>query len=92
MLASELLERMMEVSLRPSIVSYNNVLNACAFSSKTDEDPKAILKIAMETLKEAQRGPGANWISYQTALRVIGSFEKDSGAIVFPLCCSYSSP
>jgi len=82
LLASQFLQRMVEVSLRPSIVSYNNVLNACAFSSKTGDDPKVILNIAMEMLNEAQEGPGANWISYQTALRVIGSFEKDSGKTV----------
>lgn len=75
-LALKILRRMESVALRPSTPSFNNVINACAFSSQRD-DPVKILEIARTALREAQEGPGANWISYQTALRVVCTFEQD---------------
>jgi hypothetical protein len=71
LLALKILRRMQSVALRPQTVSYNNVLNACAFSTHPDDVPEAVLQIAMTVLKEAQELPGANWITYQTAIRVI---------------------
>lgn len=79
MLARQFLQRMKEVSLRPSVISLNNVINACAFSSKKNDDPDKVLEIALDVLKEAQDGPGANWITYQTAIRVICTFTEDPG-------------
>ena len=79
MLASQFLQRMKEVSLRPSVISFNNVINACAFSSQIDDDPDEVLGIALDVLKEAQDGPGANWITYQTVFRVISTFAADPG-------------
>ena len=68
---------MKSVALRPLIVTYNNVINACAFAGHPDDDPKAILRIALETLEEAQETCEPNYITYGTCLRVIGNFEKD---------------
>jgi len=82
-LAAQFLLRMEEVSLRPGIVSYNNVINACAFSSKTKDDPETVLQIAMDVLAKAQKGPGANRITYQGALRVVCCFEKNTGETVW---------
>ena len=82
-LAAQFLLRMEDVSLRPGIVSYNNVINACAFSSKTEDDPETVLQIAMDVLAKAQKGPGANRITYQGALRVVCCFEKNAGETVW---------
>lgn len=76
-LALKLLHRLRAVALTPQTVSYNNVLNACAFSTHADDDPESILQIASEVLREVQEGPGANWITYQTAIRVLCKFETD---------------
>jgi pentatricopeptide repeat protein len=75
-LALKILRRMESVALRPATASFNSVINACAFSSH-DDDPKVVLQIALDALREAQDGPGANWISYQTVLRVVCTFEQD---------------
>jgi hypothetical protein len=93
-LALKILRRMQSVALGPQTVSYNNVLNACAFSTHPDDDPATILEIAMDVLRETQQGPGANWITYQTAIRVICTFEQDNmkrwmlTREVFRQCCS----
>ena len=76
-MALKILRRVQDVALKPQTVSYNNVLNACAFTTHPDDSASVILKIAMKVLKEAQNGPGANWITYQTAIRVISTFEED---------------
>lgn len=78
-LALQILRRVQSVALRPGSVSFNNIINACAFSNHPDDDPASILQIALDVLKEAQEGPGANWITYQTTIRVICSFEADPG-------------
>lgn len=84
MLAKQFLQRMDEVSLRPSVISFNNVINACAFSSKVDDDHDEVLTIALDVLKRAQDGAGANWITYQTAVRVICTFATDPGLFICP--------
>ena len=76
-LATRLLRRMEHVALRPLTITYNNILNACAFSDPHEEDRKEILDIALYMLKEAKRTCGANFITYGTCLRVIGTFEDD---------------
>jgi pentatricopeptide repeat protein len=91
-LALKILRRMESVAVRPATVSYNNVLNACAFSSRND-NPIEVLQSALVTLREAQEGPGANWITYQTVLRVVCTFEQDGSARwqrtreIFRQCC-----
>lgn len=80
--AVQILRRMQSVALRPGCVSFNNVINACAFSNHPDDDPESILQIALDVLKEAQGGPGANWITYQGTIRVICSFVSDPGKYV----------
>lgn len=93
-IALKLLRRMKSVSLRPLTITYNNILNACAFSDPEEENKQEILLVAMTMLKEAQESCGANFITYGTALRVIGSFEDDSAARwrlvrdVFRTCCA----
>jgi pentatricopeptide repeat protein len=78
--AMQILRRIQSVALRPGCVSFNNVINACAFSNHPDDDPDAVLRIALDVLKEAHEGPGANWITYQGTIRVICSFVSDPGA------------
>ena len=77
--AMNTLRRMQSVALRPGSVSFNNVINACAFSNHPDDDPEKVLKIALDVLKEAQDGPGANWITYQGTIRVVCNFVSDAG-------------
>jgi hypothetical protein len=72
-----MLKRMKNVSLRPLTITYNNILNACAFSDRMEENRQEVLDIAMLMLKEAQETCGANFITYGTSLRVIGTFEDD---------------
>jgi hypothetical protein len=68
---------MQSVALTPQTVTYNNVINACAFSGHPKDDPKEVLQIALELLREAQQTCGANHITYGTSLRVICNFEAD---------------
>lgn len=72
-----MLQRMKHVALRPLTITYNNILNACAFSDPVEDDAKEVLYISVNMLKEAKETCGANFITYSTALRVIGTFEKD---------------
>lgn len=72
-----ILRRMKSVALRPMIATYNNIINACVFSCHPDDDPNVVLRIALDTLHEAQSTCGANFITYGTCLRAVGSFEKD---------------
>ena len=72
-IALGIFRRMESVALKPHAVSYNNVLNACAFSN-LDDNHERVLQIALDMLREAQAGPGANFITYQTALRVVCTF------------------
>jgi hypothetical protein len=74
----KILRRMKQVSLRPLTITYNNILNACAFSDSREENNKEILEIALSILSEAQETCGANYITYGTFLRVVGKFEDDS--------------
>ena len=84
---------MKHVSLRPLTITYNNILNACAFSD-LKENRQEILDVAMLMLKEAQDTCGANFITYGTCLRVIGLFEGDSSSRwrlardTFRMCCA----
>jgi hypothetical protein len=78
-IAMQILRRIQSVALRAGCVSFHNVINACAFSNHPEDDPEATLKIALDVLKEAQDGPGANWITYQGTIRVICSFVSDPG-------------
>lgn len=93
-IAAKLLQRMKSVSIRPLTITYNNILNACAFSDPMVEARREVLDIAMIMLKEVQESCGANFITYGTALRVIGIFEDDSVARwrlardTFRKCCT----
>ena len=85
---------MKSVSLRPLTITYNNVLNACAFSDPRVENREEIVDIAMIMLKEAQETCGANFITYGTSLRVVGIFEDDNvrrwrfARDIFRKCCA----
>lgn len=68
---------MQEVALRPPTVTYNNVLNACAFANHPDDVPEEILDIAAQVFEEANETCGANYITFGAYLRVIGRFVKD---------------
>lgn len=93
-IAAKMLNRMKHVSLRPLTITYNNILNACAFSDPKVEHRKEILDLAMLMLKEAQETCGANFITYGTCLRVIGTFEDDPASRwrlardTFRRCCA----
>jgi hypothetical protein len=77
--AMQIIRRMQSVAIQPGSVSLNNVINACVFSNHPDEDPEKVLQIALDALKAAQDGPGANWITYQDTIRVICRFVSDPG-------------
>ena len=93
-IAFKMLNRMKHVSLRPLTITYNNILNACAFSDPKLEQRKEILDLAMLMLKEAQETCGANFITYSTCLRVIGTFEEEPASRwrlardTFRRCCA----
>jgi hypothetical protein len=76
-LALQILRRLQSVALKPTTISFNNVLNACAFSNHKDDDTEAVIQIALDVLREAQEGTGANWITYHTTIRVLCSLEED---------------
>ena len=74
-IALQLLRRMQEVALRPPTVTYNNVLNACAYADSSN-DP-SVLDIAEEVFGEAKSLCNPNYITYSAYLRVICRFVKD---------------
>jgi hypothetical protein len=76
-IAVQLVNRMKEVAIRPITITYNNALNACAYSNKGRDDRKEVVHVATMILKEAQETSGANYISYSTYLRVIRFFVSD---------------
>lgn len=85
---------MKDVSVRPSTITYNNALNACAYSTKTYTDKKEILDIATVILNEAKGSVGANFITYGTYIRVIRFFVMDNFErwllirSAFRMCCA----
>lgn len=76
-IAVQLVNRMKEVAIRPITITYNNALNACAYSHKERDDRNEVMQVATMILKEAQETSGANYISYSTYLRVIRFFVYD---------------
>jgi len=70
-IAVQLVNRMKEVAIRPITITYNNALNACAYSDRERDDRNEVIQVAAMILKEAQETSGANCISYSTYLRVI---------------------
>lgn len=76
-IAVSLIKRMKDVAIRPATITYNNALNACAYSSSHYEDRKDVLEIAKVILKEAQKNEGANYITYGTFIRVVRFFVMD---------------
>ena len=76
-IAVRLVNRMKEVAIRPITITYNNALNACAYSDREIDDRKEVMQVATMILKEAQETSGANYISYTTYLRVIRFFVYD---------------
>lgn len=76
-IAVQLVNRMKEVAIRPITITYNNALNACAYSHKERDDSREVVQVATMILKEAQETSGANYISYSTYLRVIRFFVYD---------------
>ena len=76
-IALQLLRRMQEVALRPPTVTYNNVLNACAYADNSNDHPDEILDIAQSVFEEAKSLCNPNYITYSTYLRVICRFVKD---------------
>lgn len=76
-IAVQLVNRMKEVAIRPITITYNNALNACAYSDREMDDRKEVLQVAAMILKEAQATSGANYISYSTYFRVIRFFVDD---------------
>ena len=92
-IALQILRRMQEVALRPPTVTYNNVLNACAFATHPDDLPEEILDIAEVVFEEAKETCGPNYITYGAYLRVISRFVKDGTkkrdlvTDIFRQCC-----
>lgn len=77
-IALQLLRRMQEVALRPPTVTYNNVLNACAYASISKDDPNEILDIAELVFEEAKSLCNPNYITYSSYLKVIRRFVFDN--------------
>lgn len=67
-MALELLRRVQSVALQPQTVTFNNVINACAFSDPDEEDPDAILETAVSILNEMDK---PNCISYWTTSKYL---------------------
>jgi len=76
-IAVRLVNRMKQVAIRPIIITYNNALNACAYSDTKLDDQREVMQVATMILKEAQETSGANYISYTTYIRVIRYFVHD---------------
>ena len=76
-IAVQLVNRMKEVAIRPITITYNNALNACAYSHKERDDSNDVVQVATMILQEAKETSGANYISYSTYLRVIRFFVHD---------------
>ena len=76
-IALQILRRMQEVALRPPTVTYNNVLNACAFADSPDDHLEEILDIAEKVFEETNISCSPNYITYSAYLRVICRFVKD---------------
>lgn len=76
-IAVRLVHRMKEVAIRPITITYNNALNACAYSDGERDDELVVMQVATMILKEAQETSGANCISYSAYLRVIRFFVSD---------------
>ena len=75
--ALDILRRMQSAAVAPLIETYNNVLNACAFSVHPKDRPKRVFEIAMKVFEEARNTVGANHITYLTMLRVINTQVSD---------------
>lgn len=76
-IAVRLINRMKEVSIRPITITYNNALNACAFSDRELDDKGEVMQVATMILKVAQETSGANYITYATYFRVVRFFVSD---------------
>jgi hypothetical protein len=75
--AEKLLRRMQSVALKAGTITYNSVLNACAFSVHPEDNPEEVLRIAVEILNEARQHVCANYITYMTMLRVVNTQVKE---------------
>uniref|UniRef100_A0A7S2YMD2 Pentacotripeptide-repeat region of PRORP domain-containing protein n=1 Tax=Entomoneis paludosa TaxID=265537 RepID=A0A7S2YMD2_9STRA len=76
-IAEQLLRRMQSVALKAETITYNSVLNACAYSVHPDDSPEEVLRIAFRILDEVRLKSGANHITYMTMLRVVNSQVND---------------
>ena len=76
-IALQLLRRMQEVALRPPTVTYNSVLNACAYANTSEDHPDEILDIAEQVFEEAKSLCNPNYITYSSYLKVIRRFVHD---------------
>jgi hypothetical protein len=72
--AVRMVGRMKAVAIRPVTMTYNNVLNACAYSDRTVDNREQILDLALMVFEEAKGTVGANNITYASYIRVIRFF------------------
>jgi hypothetical protein len=72
--AVRMLGRMKSVAIRPVTMTYNNVLNACAYSDRLLDNREQILDLALMVFNEARDTVGANSITYGSYIRVIRFF------------------
>lgn len=65
--------------LRPNVVAYNAVMNACAFTSAEVRDSSRIVEIAHHILKEMEQSPHVNpdQVTYGTFLKVCANQMTD---------------
>lgn len=76
-IAVRLVHRMKEVAIRPITITYNNALNACAYSNRQKDNRQEVIDIASMILTEAQASCGVNYITYSTYHRVVRYFVYD---------------
>mmetsp|Transcript_3301 Transcript_3301/g.9241 ORF Transcript_3301/g.9241 Transcript_3301/m.9241 type:complete len:877 (+) Transcript_3301:291-2921(+) len=75
-IAEKILRRMESVALKAGTVTYNSVLNACAFSLHPEDDREEVLQIASRMWEEVRQNNRPNYITYQTMLRVVSTQVK----------------
>jgi hypothetical protein len=81
--------------LRPNVVAFNAVMNACAFTSGDVPEQNRAMEISHSILKELEQSPYGkpDQISYGTFLKVCGNQMPDCNTrqkiieVIFQRCC-----
>lgn len=93
--AADVLRRMKQVGIRPNLISYNTVLNACEHTDSSDRvATEEALKVACLTFDELRSSPSskANHVTYGSFLGTLGNLmppdsRQEIVRLVFRRCC-----